>query len=113
MKTAGRAGVALLAAGFGFVLPVARAAEAKDIFGSKCAMCHGKTGTPPGIYEKKVRAMNDAEWQKTKTDDEIRKAILEGKKGTLMASFKEAFTPEEIDGLVKYIRTLAPPSPAP
>jgi mono/diheme cytochrome c family protein len=82
--------------------------DGRKIFNLKCAMCHGKNGTPPTYYAKKVKTLGDAAWQKSRSDEQIRKAIEDGVKGTMMASFKEAFTPEELDALVKHVRTLDP-----
>jgi mono/diheme cytochrome c family protein len=84
--------------------------DGQPIFNQRCAMCHGKTGTPPPFYAKKVKPIGDAEWQKARSDEQIRKAIEDGVKGTLMASFKEAYAPEELDALVKHIRSLKPPA---
>ena len=86
--------------------------DAKQTFATRCAMCHGKDGAPSALYAQKgVKAFKDSEWQKAKSDADIKKAIVEGRKGTMMASFKQAFSDEEIDALVKYIRTLAPSTP--
>lgn len=83
--------------------------DGRALFTTKCALCHGKTGAPPpGFAKKGVRNLSDPEWQKSRSDDEIRKAIRQGRPGTLMASFKEAFSAEEIDALVRHIRRLAP-----
>jgi mono/diheme cytochrome c family protein len=76
------------------------------VFTSKCAPCHGKTGTPNEQYAKLgVRKLSDPEWQKSKTDEQIHEVIAHGSKGTQMRAFKE-LKPAEIDALVKYVRTL-------
>ncbi len=79
---------------------------------AKCATCHnasgdGKTeqGTKQGIPDFSTKA-----WQAKKTDAEIKTAITEGvkkdgKEG--MDPFKDKLAPEQIDGLVAVVRSLA------
>ena len=89
--------------------PVAAGPDAKAIYAKSCAPCHGKDGAPSGVFAKQgVRSFKDAAWQMSVTDAQLERSILEGKKGTMMASFKDAFSPEEIKALVKYVRSLAP-----
>lgn len=91
----------------GAALEAAEPADGKSIFVSKCALCHGKNGTPqPAFAKKGVRNLGDPEWQKSRTDEQIRKSILNGRPGTMMASFEGAFTPEELAALVKFVRSL-------
>ena len=105
-----RLAVVTLAALFAAVLlaPVPAAAEdPAKIFAKSCAPCHGKEGTPNAMFLKQgVRDFKDAAWQKAATDAQIEKSIREGKKGTMMASFEKQFSPEEIKGLVAFIRKL-------
>ena len=85
----------------------AAAEDPAKIFAKSCAPCHGKEGTPNAMFLKQgVRDFKDAAWQKAATDAQIEKSIREGKKGTMMASFEKQFSPEEIKGLVAYIRKL-------
>ena len=89
--------------------PVAAGPDAKAIYAKSCAPCHGKDGAPSAVFAKQgVRSFKDAAWQKSVTDAQLEGSILEGKKGTMMASFKDAFSAEEIKALVEYVRTLAP-----
>ncbi len=86
--------------------PVAAADSAKA-FATSCAPCHGKEGRPSAVFAKQgVRDFTDAAWQKSASDEQIEKAIREGKKGTMMASFGKQFSAEELKGLVAYIRKL-------
>ena len=81
-------------------------AEIPPVFLSKCAPCHGKAGTPPEHYAKLgVRKLSDPEWQKSKSDSDLRDVIAKGSKGTLMRAFKE-LKPADIDALVKFVRRL-------
>jgi mono/diheme cytochrome c family protein len=85
-------------------------AEARALFDTKCAPCHGKAGQPNTAFARMgVRAFGDAEWQKSRTDAQIRASIAGGKPGTSMRAFKDELKPEEIDALVRHVRTLAAP----
>ncbi len=88
----------------------ARPALAEDVaqvFTKNCAPCHGKDGQPTPVFAKQgVRNFTDATWQKQTTDAQIEKTIREGKKGTMMASFEKQLPPQDIKGLVAYIRKL-------
>lgn len=78
---------------------------------AKCASCHGVEGkgdTEQGA-KMKLPDMTKPEWQKGNPDDKMRQAIVngvkkEGKEG--MDSYKEVLSPEQIDGLVTYVRGL-------
>lgn len=87
----------------------AGAEDAAELWKAKCKSCHGEDGkaqTKMGQKESIVD-MSQAAWQKKETDAELREVIAEGsKKNPKMKAFKEKLTPEQIDSLVKYIRTL-------
>lgn len=100
------AGLVVVAAARGNASADADKSPGNAVFTSKCAPCHGKTGTPNEQYAKLgVRKLSDPEWQKSKTDEQIHEVIAHGSKGTQMRAFKE-LKPAEIDALVKYVRTL-------
>jgi mono/diheme cytochrome c family protein len=89
------------------VPPEAFGADAAAVFKKKCAACHGKEGEPNRIFAKQgVRSFKDAEWQKATTDAQIEESIRQGKQGTMMASFDEQLSDEEVTALVAYIRKL-------
>jgi len=83
---------------------------------SKCASCHGVDGKGDTEQGKKMAtaSMATAEWQKSHKDQQIKDAILKGvkrEKGGVkqeMDGYKDELSPEQIDGLVKYIRGLGP-----
>ena len=85
-------------------LPLA-ADDAKATFGSKCTPCHGADGSGNTPMGKKVgaKALGSADVQK-RTDADLTKVIAAG--SGKMPSFK-ALTPDQIAGLVKYIRSFA------
>jgi len=81
---------------------------------SKCAACHGADGKGDSDQGKKMKVGNmaTAAYQKSWTDDQLKKAILEGVKQEKdgvkqeMDPYKGELTPEQVDALVKYIRAL-------
>lgn len=88
-------------------------AQARSLFETKCAPCHGKAGTPAPVFAKiGVPAFSDGEWQKTKSDDQLRDSILAGKPDKGMRAFKDELKPEELGALIRHIRTLATTVPA-
>jgi cytochrome c553 len=97
----------------------ASAAEAKEMFASRCAPCHGADGKGDGpgaaALTPKPRNYTDAAWQKGVTDDAIRKTILMGgaavgKSPIMPASPDLESKPEVVDALVKIVRGFAPHS---
>lgn len=78
---------------------------------AKCSSCHGVEGkgdTEQGA-KMKIPDMTKPEWQKDNSDDKMRQAILngvkkEGKEG--MDSYKDVLSPEQVDGLIAYVRSL-------
>jgi mono/diheme cytochrome c family protein len=87
--------------------------DPQDVFKTRCVMCHGETGHGDGpasvALNPKPRNYSDKEWQKTVTDDQIKKTITGGGasvgKSPLMPPQPDlASKPEVLDGLVKIIR---------
>ncbi len=80
---------------------------------AKCAACHGADGKGQTEQGKKmqVRDMTTADFQKT-PDDKLKAAINDGVKKEEngvkqeMDAYKSKLRPEQIDGLVAYIRGL-------
>lgn len=83
--------------------------SASDIYKAKCKSCHAEDGsgkTKTGEKEK-IKDMSDPAWQKKNSDEEIRKVIAEGSSDNKkMKPFKDKLSAEEIDSLVKYVRSL-------
>jgi mono/diheme cytochrome c family protein len=91
------------------ILPnvVLAAPDGAKLYRKKCAVCHGKSGVPPKAFAKQgVRNHQDPEWQKATSDEDIREVIVEGAKGTMMRAFRKELKPEEVEALVKHIRSL-------
>lgn len=88
-------------------------AEAKTIFDQRCTPCHGASGKGDGsaaaALNPKPRDYTNAEWQKSITDDDLKKVILKGGKAVgkseLMPPNADLETkPAVVDGLVKIVR---------
>lgn len=85
------------------------------VWKSKCSSCHGVDGKAQTEKGKKMKVADytTAEWQKSKTDADIKKGIEEGvkieKDGVKqeMEGFKADLTPEQITSLVEFTRSLA------
>lgn len=95
------------------VAVAAPVASVESVFKGRCAPCHGDTGKGDGpggaALTPKARSFADAEWQKTATDDNIKKAILYGGaaigKSPVMPSQPDLEGKPELEGLVKLIRS--------
>jgi mono/diheme cytochrome c family protein len=77
---------------------------------AKCASCHGADGKGDTETGKKAKISDftKAEWQKSKTDEQLKSSIENGvkKEGAEMDPYKDKLDAAQIDGLVKHIRTL-------
>jgi mono/diheme cytochrome c family protein len=86
-----------------FVVPTMNAQDASSLFKSKCAGCHGADGTGSAMGKKMgAHDFTTADVQKM-SDTELTEIITNGKnKMPKYSSLK----PEEVKGLVDYIRSL-------
>ena len=86
----------------------ANLAAAKEIYGDKCANCHGDGGKGDGsdamMYDPAPSDLTDAKVAE-KTDGELYYQITEGRKP--MPSFKKKLTDEQRWQLVLFVRSLA------
>ena len=76
-----------------------------QLFGSKCAMCHGKEGAAntPMAKNMKLKPLSSPEVQKA-SDAELKTTIEKGK--GKMPAYGSKLSSTQIDELVKYIRSL-------
>lgn len=78
------------------------------LWNKHCKSCHGEDGkaqTKTGKAEK-IEDMSTAEWQAEWTDEKAKKIILEGSKDNKkMKGFKAKLKDEEVDALIKHMRT--------
>jgi mono/diheme cytochrome c family protein len=86
---------------------------AKEIFDQRCSACHGTSGKGDGpgaaALNPKPRNYSDKEWQKSTTDEQIKKTILMGGaavgKSPIMPGSPDLDSkPEVVEGLVKIVR---------
>jgi len=98
------ASAALSAPAFGADLAIG-----KSIYGDKCLKCHGEKGRGDGRkaadLEKKPADYTDKAKMAKFTDEDLKKAVKEGKKP--MPAFGKKLTDEQIDNVIAYIRTFA------
>ena len=83
---------------------VADSTESAALFKSKCAVCHGPDGTASTTMGKNlgIKSYKSPDVQK-QSEADLKNTIVNGK--GKMPSYK-TLTPEQVDGLVKYIREL-------
>jgi mono/diheme cytochrome c family protein len=85
------------------ILSISLSAQAQGdsaaLYKSKCAMCHGADGAKAAGHD-----FSSAEVQK-KSDADLTAVIADGKPPK-MPKYADKLKPEEIKGLVDYIRTL-------
>jgi cytochrome c553 len=83
--------------------------KAEKNWKAKCASCHGADGKAETDMGKKAGIPNyaDSAFQKSKTDDQLKSAIANGVKTDKgeMEGYKEKLSGEEIDNLVKLVRS--------
>jgi mono/diheme cytochrome c family protein len=96
------------------ISPAADVTPAPEIFGRRCAVCHGFDGqghTSRGV-EFGVPDFSSAAWQKGITNEQIIHVITFGGKKRGMMSFSDRLTKEEIAAMVPFLRSLAAAQPA-
>ena len=76
-----------------------------DVYKQKCQMCHGPEGTPSAAMAKSMGLKDLKSPEVQKQSDAEFKTIVEKGKGK-MPAFTGKLTPEQIDEVVKYIRSL-------
>ncbi len=104
MKTILRASLAVLV--LALVFSTYTFAEGgADTFKAKCAMCHGPNGAGDTVIGKnmKLRDLSSADVQK-QSDAELANIISKGK--GKMTPFENKLSKDQINDLVKHIRTL-------
>lgn len=91
-------------------------AEAAQIFEDRCAVCHGMSGDGKGegsaSLDPKPRNFTSPDWQKSVTDDHLRKIIVYGGAGvgkspSMPGNPDLDAKPAVVEALVTYIRDLA------
>ncbi|MGD8607651.1 MAG: cytochrome c [Myxococcales bacterium] len=92
------------------------AAEAQQIFQSRCTVCHGQNGKGDGpgaaALNPKPRDYTNEEWQKSVTDEHLHETIVKGGLAMGLSAGMPpnpdlADKPEVVDELVKIVRGFA------
>ena len=90
----------------------AAAVDAKELFKTRCAPCHGESGKGDGpgaaALTPKPRDYTNAAWQDSVKDEDIKKTILYGGaavgKSPAMPASTDLDGKPELDALVAYVR---------
>jgi cytochrome c oxidase cbb3-type subunit 3 len=93
----------------------------KQVFQHYCLLCHGETGAGDGFNAFNVdphpRDLGDPALQKAKTDADFKDTIRRGGVGVGLSSgmppWGKTLTPDQIDQVVGYLRTLKRPDAPP
>src|ERR1700684_3531504 len=80
--------------------------DAKDLYMSKCATCHGPDGTAKTAMGKKLKVQDAHGVVGTMSEEQMITIVTDGK-GQDMNGYGKQFKPEQIKGLVEYYRGLA------
>jgi mono/diheme cytochrome c family protein len=77
-----------------------------------CARCHEQGGKGVATRESlpTIPDFTRPEWQNSRSDAQLRVSIRDGK-GTAMPAFREKVEPQQVRGLVAFIRSLGPARP--
>jgi mono/diheme cytochrome c family protein len=88
-------------------VPARAATDAESIYKAKCAACHGPDGSGDTTVGKKLGAhdFRSPDVQKS-PDEDLAEITAKGK--NKMPSYEKSLKPDEIKGLVSYIRSFAP-----
>lgn len=105
MKNLIRASMVVLTFALLFAVSSFAADAGADLYKAKCASCHGASGAGDTAMGKnlKLKDLGSAEVQK-QSDAELTTVIEKGKKP--MPAYEGKLTQDQIQDLVKYIRTL-------
>ncbi|MEO8326527.1 MAG: cytochrome c [Nitrospirota bacterium] len=85
--------------------------KGQTLFRQTCGHCHGLNGKGDGAmagYTNPPPANLTSQKTQSKSDDEIKDVIMNGRSGTSMVSFKDAITEGQFHDLLAYLRSLKP-----
>lgn len=98
--------LALVAASIAFGAPAApptAAPSGADVFAANCAACHLEDGTgSPSLKKNGIPDFTNPKWQREEAH-ELVEAVRDGK-GSIMPSFKDSLSREEIAAAVAYVQ---------
>ena len=87
------------------------AEKGKGLYAGHCASCHGLAGNgqgpqAPGMNPAPTDFTNAAAMN-ARSDSDLQMPILQGKYGTAMPGYGTVLSPDDVESLVRYLRTLA------
>ncbi len=88
--------------------PAASSADGKAIYLKKCKSCHGVSGAADTTLAQKhdIESWKEPGWKGKWSLSKVEDIVTNGKSGTKMKAFKDKLTPEEIDAVSVYSRSL-------
>jgi mono/diheme cytochrome c family protein len=83
-------------------------ADGARVFDEACARCHGSRGVPdPGMVAQiGVKDLTTDRVQRSFSDTDLRKQIIEGSVNMKMPSFGGALSDDQIAAVIAHVRTL-------
>jgi cytochrome c6 len=78
--------------------------KAKTAYKTNCVSCHASDGSGTPLGKSMQAADLRSEQVQSKSDAELAQVITEGKNN--MPAFKNTLNPEQVQGVVKYVREL-------
>jgi len=83
-------------------------ADGARVFDEACARCHGPRGVPEAgmVAQIGVKDLTTNRVQRSFSDADLRKQIIEGSRNMKMPSFAGALTDAQIDAVIEHVRTL-------
>jgi mono/diheme cytochrome c family protein len=83
-------------------------AQGKEIYTKRCRNCHGNTGSADTKMGKQhdIPAWTESGWKAKWPIAKIREITANGKAGTKMKAFSDKLSPEELDIVAQYARSL-------
>lgn len=90
-------------------VPADPIAHGQQVYAARCVLCHGPEGKGDGpasaALNPKPRNHTDGVYMKSRTDEDLLAVIRDGKGA--MPAWKSVLTEQEIQDVLKYVRTLA------
>lgn len=93
---------------FGFAAAPRADPDGRPLYLKNCRQCHGATGEPSSETKHKypkIKALNDSALMARIPDDSIL-AVMKNGAGKDMKSFSDRLNHEEMEAVLKYVRTL-------
>lgn len=93
----------------------ASGASGKELFLKNCAPCHGPDGSArsPAARKLGVRDLRPSTLSDEKIAQQIRNGVQDAGGKAKMPAFEDKFSADEIEALVRVVKALRSPSPAP